>query len=288
MARQQGGAAPEPPHEAGTSQPTGAAPATGSSGPIEITAANETPEPIDLTPIDGEQEPVDITPAERRPRRSERPGSWLDSALRADDAPEEDGDGPTVSLAPRRSSHARRIALGAALLVGLSGATVLGVAGVRIAQQKDAMLRPPDAVANLRLDDSDSAVETAENLRTALAAGIDLDETVAVVYSDPAGGNHNVFFFGGTALLFSPERELDEVLTLLGDPGSDAAGMRRFAAGSLGGVMKCGTVTVPEGEMSACGWADHGSVAVAMFPERNVEQSAVLMRQLRGATQTRS
>lgn len=182
----------------------------------------------------------------------------------------------------------RRIVLASALAVGLAAAAVVGTAGVRILQEKDASLVPPDTVAGLRRDTSGGATETADYLRTALAAGADLDDTVAAVYTDAANDEQSVLFFGGTALLFSPERELDEVLTLLGEQGTAPAGMREVPAGDLGGVMKCGTLTVPEGAMAVCGWADHGSVAVAMFPGRTVEGSAPLMRALRDGTQTRS
>jgi hypothetical protein len=199
-----------------------------------------------------------------------------------------DGTDPRQGSSRRGSSRTRRIVLGSVLAVGLAGAAVLGTAGVRILQQKDATLTPPDAVAGLTRDRSEGATATADNLRTALSAGIDLDHTVAVVYADPADRARSAFFFGGTTLLFSPERELDSVLELLGEQGDGATGMRDVTPGRLDGVMKCGTVRVPEGAMSACGWADHGSVAVAMFPERTVEDAAALMRTLREATETRS
>jgi hypothetical protein len=225
----------------------------------------------------GYAEPIDITPLPAGDDRADAPAQWPG-----------DSEGTTVPLAPRRSSRTRHIVLASLLVVGLAGAAVLGTAGARIIQQKDAVLEPPDSVAGLTRDDSDTAAETADYLRTALAAGVDLDETVAVVYADPADDGRSVLFFGGTALLFSPGRELDGALDLLGDRGSAPSDLREVPAGDLGGVMKCGTVTVPEGSMSVCGWADHGSVAVAMFPERAVKDAAPLMRELRQATQTRA
>jgi hypothetical protein len=221
--------------------------------------------------------PIDITP---------EPGAQDESSA---DAGWDRGTGDAVSRpAPRRSSPVRRIALGALVAVGLAGAAVLGIAGARILEQKDAVLQPPDSVSSLTRDRSAGAVETADNLSTALEAGIDLDDSVAVVYADGSSTDRSVFLFGGTALLFSPGRDLDEVLLLLGEQGEGASGMREVPAGDLGGVMKCGMVNVPDGSMSACGWADHGSIAVAMFPGREVAEAASLMRELRDATQTRS
>lgn len=201
----------------------------------------------------------------------------------------ESTDEPSSEADKKRRALIRKVVLGALAVVGLAGTVFVGTAAARIVREKDTTLTPPDSVAGLRRDGGASAVQAADDLRTALAAGIDLDDTVAVVYTDPANAERNVFLFGGTALLFTPEQDLDEVLRLLGEQADGDGAMREFPAGDLGGVMKCGTVTsVPGGGMSACGWADHGSVAIAMFPERNLPDAAALMRQLREATQQRS
>lgn len=52
--------------------------------------------------------------------------------------------------------------------------------------------------------------------------------------------------------------------------------------------MKCGTSSSPEGDLAVCGWADHGSVAMAMFPGRTADDSAALLRDIRGTVQTRN
>ena len=39
-------------------------------------------------------------------------------------------------------------------------------------------------------------------------------------------------------------------------------------AGRYGGVMKCGKTSGDGGDFAVCGWADHGSVAMAMFANR--------------------
>jgi hypothetical protein len=58
-------------------------------------------------------------------------------------------------------------------------------------------------------------------------------------------------------------------------------------AGSLGGTMQCGTTASTDGDISVCGWADHGSLAVALFPGRTEDESAALMRTFRDAAQKR-
>lgn len=229
-----------------------------------------------------EAPPIDITADSVEPSED---GTDEAGLLRWSDHSDE----PPSEADQKRRALIRRVAIGALAVIGLAGTAFVGTAAARIVREKDTTLTPPDNVAGLRRDAGASAVQAADDLRTALAAGIELDDTVAVVYTDPANADRNVFLFGGTALLFTPERELDEVLRLLGDQAEGAAAMREVPAGDLGGVMKCGSVTsVPGGDLSACGWADHGSVAIAMFPDRDITAAADLMRQLRDATQQRS
>ena len=52
--------------------------------------------------------------------------------------------------------------------------------------------------------------------------------------------------------------------------------------------MKCGTTKSDGTDMPVCGWADHGSLALAMFPGRTETDSAKLLQDIRSAAQTRS
>jgi hypothetical protein len=211
-----------------------------------------------------ERPPVDITPDP------------------SDDPPQAQPDG--------RAGPSRRqlIVLGSALIVGLVGAAGLGSAGWRIAQQKDAVLDTPAQAAGLTRNDSDGARTTAEYLRTGLAANVDLDSSVGAVYADPADPRRSVLLAGGTALFWRPDRDLDAVFDLVSDNEGAVAGLREVPAGDLGGVMKCGTSASKDGDITVCGWADHGSVALAMFPGRAVEESARLLREIRSSAQTRT
>ncbi|BCB84501.1 hypothetical protein Psuf_018140 [Phytohabitans suffuscus] len=58
-------------------------------------------------------------------------------------------------------------------------------------------------------------------------------------------------------------------------------------AGGLGGVMKCGESVAPEGNTTVCGWADHGSVVLALLPGRTQDEGGALLRQIRGSIQKR-
>jgi hypothetical protein len=49
--------------------------------------------------------------------------------------------------------------------------------------------------------------------------------------------------------------------------------------------MKCGTTKTDGSSMAVCGWADHGSLGIAMFPNRPVDESADLLRTMRSSMQ---
>jgi hypothetical protein len=213
-----------------------------------------------------QQEPIDVTPL------------WEGS-----EEEEQQEQKPT----PKRR-RTKAIVLGSLLVVGLGGAAILGTAGWRILQQKDATLDTPSEVAGLRLDESERARTTAEYLRTAIGARIELDESIGAVYADPASADRSVLVFGGTTLLWSPEKDLDSLFNVLSDDTGEVTGLDEVSAGDLGGVMKCGESAAPEGAMTVCGWADHGSVVIAMFPGRSQDDSAALMRTIRDTIQTRS
>ncbi|TCB96626.1 hypothetical protein E0H26_16005 [Micromonospora zingiberis] len=215
-----------------------------------------------------------------------------------------DGDAPPVDLtdepielsnrdpqeAPDRSavrSRRRRVAVALLAVLALTGVGALGAWGWRIAQQKDTQIATPDQVAGLTRDDSERAVSTADYLRSGIAADIELDNSFGAVYQDPADPRRSVLLFGGTTLLWQPERDLESLFSLMADEAGAVTGLRDVTPGRLGGVMKCGSTSGEGGDFAVCGWADHGSVALAMFPFRSVDEAGGLLRQIRETVQTR-
>jgi hypothetical protein len=211
-------------------------------------------------------EPIDVTPP-----------VWAGSP------DEHDDEGPRPPMSRRR-----KIVLGSVAVVGLAAVVGVGLWGGRIASQQGTELSTPATLAGLQLDKSAEAASAAEDLKAAFAAGIDLKESVGAVYADPAAADRSVLFFGGTALLWSPGKELDSLFELIGDESGSVEGVREVPAGDLGGVMKCGTTAVDGGgAMAVCGWADHGATAMALFPSRSADEAAPLMLEMRGAVQHR-
>jgi hypothetical protein len=148
----------------------------------------------------------------------------------------------------------------------------------------------PEQVAELKRDDSPLAKEHSSDLVAILQAQIsDLSSSAGAVYEEPSGdARHSVMIFGGTTLLWDPERELDTVLSFISESSEDR--LKELAAvdpGPLAGVMKCGTTQMDDAPMAICGWADHGSIAVALFPGRSTSDAANLMRALRSAAEKR-
>ncbi len=189
---------------------------------------------------------------------------------------------------PAPRSRRRTIVLGSLAAAALAGAAILGTAGVRIAGQKDAVLEPPAQVAGFQRDDTENARTTAEFLRNAIAAEVQLDKTDGVIWTDPSDAERSIMLFGGTALIWTPGRDLDTAFELLKDNAGEVTGLADYPAGKLGGELKCGTTGSAGEEIGVCGWADHGSLALALFPGRTAADAAPLMVQVREATQKRS
>jgi hypothetical protein len=189
----------------------------------------------------------------------------------------------------RRLPRTRWLVLGVAGLVLLLAAVVLGPLAWRVLTRDSVTLSTPASLAGLSIDTSDNASQTADYLRTAVAAKITLDTSVGAVYRDPASADRDVLFFGGTAFILTPERQLDQALGLLNDDSGTVTGLHAVDPGPLGGSMKCGTTPGDNGStMAVCGWADNGSLAVALFPGRGVDQAANLLRQMRAGIEHRS
>ncbi|KHD76099.1 hypothetical protein MB27_19625 [Actinoplanes utahensis] len=211
-----------------------------------------------------------------------------DDSDNTDDAPfrltpPADESAPAAAPGSRRT---RTIVLSSLLVVALAGAVTIGWFGWQVNTQRQTSLSTPTRIGTLALDDSEEATATADYLQSALSAEISMTKAVGAVYTDTA--EKTVLFFGGTTLLWSPESDLDSAFSLVSDDQGAVTDLHEVDAGPLGGTMKCGLTTSPDGDITVCGWADHGSLALAMFPNRTEPEAAPLMRTLRSAIQTRN
>ena len=186
----------------------------------------------------------------------------------------------------KKRSRVRSIVLGALATVALAGVATLGYTAWKINSQKDATITIPAQIGALVLDESEDGRSTAEYLQTALSAEVDLDSAAGAVYREPAG--RNVLFFGGSGLIWTPGSNLETAFSLISDAQGAVEGVHDVSAGELGGTMKCGTTKSDDGDLTVCGWADHGSLALGMFPNRSEPEAATLLREIRTTVQKRN
>ncbi len=181
----------------------------------------------------------------------------------------------------------RNIMLIVLAVVVAAGAVIAGPTAWPVFQQRNTKVSAPDEVAGLRQDTSDNAKSTSEYIRDAVATAVNLSDSVGAVYWDGSNQERSILFTGGGARLWSPADQLTSAFKLITDDTGGVRDVRTVPAGPLGGVMQCGTTTTDGGDITVCGWADHGSLAVALFPNRTVDESAKLMVEMRTAMEHR-
>ena len=201
-----------------------------------------------------------------------------------DAEPEAPSDNDQRTRTLRRARNVTLVGLGV-LVVGLgaySGPTVY-----QVLHDRGAKVETPNEVAGLQLDSSDGAKSTADYIRDAVASSSGLNKSVGAVYDDPSADNHSVILIAGTDTIWSPKRSLKNAFSAITDDAGGVTNLRDVTPGKLGGLMRCGTTSTPDGDMPVCGWADHGFLSVLIFPGRTVDQAEQLVHQFRDATQHR-
>lgn len=150
-----------------------------------------------------------------------------------------------------------------------------------LSDEYPAHLSTPAQVAGLARSDDPALAEAALELAAMISGELALNDRITAVYLPPDNQEQAVAVFGGTALLRTPERELDQAFQSADAAGFPVAEVRAVEPGPAGGIAKCGQSAIEDLPMSVCGWADHGSLAVGFFFFREVAESAELLRKLR-------
>jgi hypothetical protein len=140
---------------------------------------------------------------------------------------------------------------------------------------------PAEAAGLVRLDDADSR-QVAQDLRRRVRSEYwFVDDVFAGVYRSP--GQDPITLAGATRFILDPAGDLESGLGKLSKLA--VTDVRAAGAGPLGGELSCGNAG--SGKV-VCGWADHGSIGVGVFPGRSTTESAQLLRDLRAAIVTRT
>lgn len=165
----------------------------------------------------------------------------------------------------------------------------LGPTVWRMVSQRSPELTVPPNVGTFTVHTSEVGKQASSDLITALRAEFDddLSNTVDAIYLDADQNvNKSVIIAAATVFLFNPEAELGTFMAIAGGSG-DSSQLTTVEPGPLNGHMKCGESGEGQDLLTYCGWADHGSIAIALFPGRSINEAAKLMVEIRGAIQKR-
>ncbi len=176
-------------------------------------------------------------------------------------------------------AHPGRRAL-VVVLVVLLGLAVAGLVLVApILREYPATLSHPDAVAGMAKLTDTAHVRAAGGMRARIAAGVPLDDLSVDFYAADVDPGRPVLVAAGTHLILNPGGQLDAAFRTLATAQYPLTNSARVYPGFLGGAARCGTVGTVG--VTACAWADHGSVGFVYAYGRDVEDTAALMREVR-------
>jgi hypothetical protein len=194
---------------------------------------------------------------------------------------------PPVNLPPARKRH-----VGLAIALSVVGTLILlcGVGGLLVARpilrEYPATMTTPDQIAGLTKLTDPQLQRTADQMTAQFQADAKVDSSVVAFYAPAGDKTHLVMVGGGTKLNLRPGKDIDDALRGMGrGMGSALADIHAVPAGPLGGYVKCGSGTVHAAAVDmpvvGCVWADHGSLGMAFFFNRQVAESEKLFGQIR-------
>ena len=192
---------------------------------------------------------------------------------------------PPAGYQPPRYRRRRRkwpwvMLLLAALCLGCCGGAVAWAKPYW--DQYPATAVPGATVPGLTKIEDSTAKRNADRLRKSIDSD-HLDEAdFTAVYQDVDNRQQRVTVFGATRFIVDPERDLDASLRKL-TADLQLKDVREVDEGPFGGHQRCGTGRLAEQAISVCAWADHGSIAVALFTRRTLEESGPMLHNIRGS-----
>jgi hypothetical protein len=205
-----------------------------------------------------------------------------------DESGEHDEHEPPGRLNVTRIRNILLIALAVVLIVV---GVLFGPTALSVFTQRHTTLATPDDVGGLQRATSDEAQSTAEYTRDAIAGAVGLSKSVGLVFTDRSLGQsdtkNSVIFAGATGRVWSPGNALDRAFAVIVDGTGGVKDVHQLDGGDLGGLIKCGTTSVDGTMLVVCGWADHGSVGVALFANRTVTAAGDFFVKLRSSVEHR-
>jgi hypothetical protein len=146
------------------------------------------------------------------------------------------------------------------------------------AAEYPASLSLPEQVAGMNKVNSPQLNETANSTATKLKTRLNADHAIAGYYAPPGDPTRAVGLVGVTTRIANPDAELKTAFSST----LNVTGVQDVDPGPLGGIMRCGNTSSGGSALTVCGWADGGSLAIGIFINRSLSESATVFRQIRG------
>jgi hypothetical protein len=127
----------------------------------------------------------------------------------------------------------------------------------------------------------------AQELKSGLADVPEATSTVGALYGSFEKRNI-VVIAGAAAPIADPKKELDDAFDSAGLNGLKATGIVAIDPGPLGGEAKCGKTTENDISLVLCGWADNGSLGIAIFFFQTVAKAKAEFPKLRAQIEKKS
>ena len=164
------------------------------------------------------------------------------------------------------------------LCCGLCGVIVSPLFG----EYPSSVALTPSEVDGLKRDDNVIVQLIAAEAKFHMQASPYVDGSFVNRFEDPKSKDRGVIAFGGTGLIWDPQKSLADTIK---GAGQNLWDVTSFPPGKLGGHLKCGDGRDNEGKtVVMCAWIDHGSMGIGVFyGKRSKEDSARFMRALREA-----
>lgn len=192
--------------------------------------------------------------------------------------------------APRKRPSRAVILVAGGVAAALLAAIVVGglvLFRPHLSSHHPASLSTPPQVAGLERSDDPTLEDAAVQLSAMITSCADLDTAVAAFYTDPRAEEQLIVVVGGTAPLRRPADELGAAFRCANEGGLPSSQRAPVDPGPMGGSAMCGEGSTEGILVSVCGWADYGSLVLAVFFNRSVEDSAALLRDIRAEVLTR-
>jgi hypothetical protein len=191
---------------------------------------------------------------------------------------------PAAYLGPPAPKKKRR---GWLIALSVAGVLAIGCCGVGLAvaapilREYPATISVPPDLAGMAKQQNAETDRLGQSLGDELKKTANVDSAVAGLYAGAGDQQHPVLVLGASGLLLSPANEVDSAFKGMGTAGLSVSNVAPYDAGSLGGIVKCGSGKVPGTSLVVCAWGDHGSLGMAIFYNRPIAESADLFLKVR-------